>query len=216
MSTLPVQSPAALLEVQMPAVTEQPTAAGTRVTAPGWRARFPASRAVAEVSYRLRRTGPLGLAGLLLIASAAATFAYVYQPQRAAVDTLLQAVAHPVPGATASATAVTDVSRMLTALPVRSHAPEVVAQILKQAESAGVELARGRYEYILARDGLAARYRISLPVRTTYPQLRTFLDKTLIALPGVAVEGLRIERKNVGDDSIEAEIKLSVFVRDES
>jgi len=34
-------------------------------------------------------------------------------------------------------------------------------------------------------------------------------------MPAVAVEGLRVERKSVGDDSVDAELKLSAFVRSE-
>ena len=66
-----------------------------------------------------------------------------------------------------------------------------------------------------ARDGVAARYRMSFPVTASYPKLREFMDRTLLALPAVAVEGLRVERKNVGDDTVDAELKLAVYVRSE-
>jgi len=66
-----------------------------------------------------------------------------------------------------------------------------------------------------ARDGVAARYRMTFPVHASYPQIRSFLDRTLIALPAVAVEGLRLERKSVGDGTVEAEVKLAAYVRGE-
>ncbi|MGB8694692.1 MAG: hypothetical protein WCD08_14395, partial [Steroidobacteraceae bacterium] len=71
------------------------------------------------------------------------------------------------------------------------------------------------YEYVPARDGVAARYRMTFPVHTTYPKLRDFMDRTLVALPAVAVDGVRIERKKVGDEEVDAELKFSAFVRSE-
>jgi hypothetical protein len=104
----------------------------------------------------------------------------------------------------------------LGGLPARDDASEVLARIYQEAQGAGVELPRGQYEYLPARDGVAAHYRMTFPVHAAYPQLRTFMDRTLTALPSVAVEGLRIERKNVGDEAVDAELKLAAFVRDGS
>jgi len=101
----------------------------------------------------------------------------------------------------------------LSALPPRSEAPQIVAKILEEARASGVELPRGQYEYIPARDGVASLYRMTFPVHATYPQLRTFMDRTLLALPAVAVDGMRIERKAVGEDAVDAELKFSAFVR---
>jgi hypothetical protein len=99
-------------------------------------------------------------------------------------------------------------------LPAREDASDVLGRIYQEAQSAGVELPRGEYEYVAARDGVAAHYRMTFPVHAGYPQLRTFMDNTLLALPSVAVEGLRIERKNVTDETVDAELKLAAFVRD--
>jgi hypothetical protein len=171
------------------------------------------SRAVAEVSYRITRVGSAGLTGLVLISIAIATFIMVNLPQRASIESLRAAAAQPA--ATGGAgIAAAQVGKVLTGLPPRSGAPEVLEKILAQAKDAGVELERGKYEFVPSRDGVAAHYRVELPVKTTYPQLRTFMDKTLLALSGVGVEGLRIERKSIGDARIEAEVKLAIYVKD--
>jgi hypothetical protein len=39
------------------------------------------------------------------------------------------------------------------------------------------------------------------------------MDRTLVALPAVAVEGLRVERKAVGEPGVDAELRLSAYVR---
>jgi hypothetical protein len=89
----------------------------------------------------------------------------------------------------------------------------MVSKILEEARATGIDLPRGQYEYVPARDGMAARYRMTFPVHATYPQIRQFMDRALVAMPALAIEGMRIERKNVGDDSVDAELKLSAYVR---
>jgi hypothetical protein len=172
-----------------------------------------ASRAVAEVGYRVTRVGSAGLGGLVLISVAIATFVMVNLPQRASIEALRAAAVQPA-ATGGSGLAAAQVGKVLTGLPPRSGAPEVLEKILAQAKDAGVELDRGKYEFVPSRDGVAAHYRVQLPVTTTYPQLRSFMDKTLLALSGVGVEGLRIERKSIGDERIEADVKLAIYVKD--
>jgi len=172
------------------------------------------SRALAQSAYRLRRVGSAGLAGLALLVAAIVLFVANNLPQSSAVFALKAQVLRLAPVGKATLAAPGG-GTVLAALPQRDDAPTVVGKVFEQAEAAGVELARGQYEYMPARDGVAARYRMTFPVRTTYPKLRDFMDRTLVALPAVAVEGLRVERKNVGDETVDAELKLSAYVRSE-
>jgi len=171
-----------------------------------------AIRTLAETQYRMTRLGGAGLTGLALLIAAGVLFCANNLPQSAAVAALKLQLAHTVPQIQAPAIAASGATT-LAALPTRAAAPAVVAKILEEAEASGVELQRGQYEFIPARDGVAARYRMNFPVKTSYPKLREFMDRTLLALPAVAVEGLRIERKSVGEDAIDGELKLLVFVR---
>ena len=171
-----------------------------------------ANRALVESIYRLRRVGTSGLAGLALVVAAVAVFFANNLPQSSAVAALKAQVLQLTPLGKVAATS-NPAGTVLAALPRRDDAPTVVGKIFAQASSAGVELTRGQYEYLPARDGVAARYRMTFPVHTTYPKLRDFMDRTLAAMPAVAVDGLRIERKKVGDEEVDAELKLSAYVR---
>jgi hypothetical protein len=172
------------------------------------------SRALAQSAYALRRVGSAGLTGLALLVAAIVLFMANNLPQSSAINALKAQVLRLAPLGKAAIVAPGG-GTVLAALPQRDDAPTVVGKVFEQAEAAGVELAKGQYEYVPARDGVAARYRMTFPVRTTYPKLREFMDRTLVALPAVAVEGLRVERKNVGDETVEAELKLSAYVRSE-
>ena len=171
-------------------------------------------RALAESAYRLRRVGATGLSGIALVVAALVLFIANNLPQSTAVAALKAQILHLAPLGQAPMVA-TPGGTVLAALPKRDDAPTVVGKVFAQAAAAGVELSRGQYEYVPSRDGVAARYRMTFPVRTTYPKLRDFMDRTLIALPAVAIEGLRVERKKVGDEEVDAELKLSAYVRSE-
>jgi len=175
------------------------------------RIQFYGNRALGETLYQARRLGGATIAGIAAVVLAVTLFIANNLPQGSAIAALKGQLAQLVP-VTKGAVAPLSASALAT-LPPRSKAPEIVAKILEEARAAGVELPRGQYEYLPARDGVAARYRMTFPVHATYPQLREFMDRTLVALPAVAVEGMRIERKAVGDPAVDAELRLSAFVR---
>jgi len=172
------------------------------------------TRALAEAMYQLRRIGMAATAGLAAVVLAATLFLANNLPQGAAVAALKSQLLR-LAAVGKGATIAPPVGLSLASLPPRSEAPNIVAKILEEANASGVPLPRGQYEFVSARDGIAARYRMTFPLRASYPKIREFMDRTLVALPAVAVEGLRIERKNVGDDTVDAELKLSAYVRSE-
>lgn len=169
------------------------------------------NRMLAEALYQARRLGVATLAGIASVVLAATLFIANNLPQGAAVAALKSQLAQLAPVAKGAAVPLS--GSVLASLPPRGEAPRIVAKILEEARASGVELPRGQYEYVPSRDGVAARYRMTFPVHASYPQLREFMDRTLVALPAVAVEGLRIERKAVGDEGVDAELKLSAYVR---
>jgi hypothetical protein len=170
-----------------------------------------ANHAAGLLAWRLRRIGVPGLAGIAMIIAALALVLAGNLPQRQAVAALRsQLAASPVH---APADDATGAAAPLVTLPRREEVPALLDKLLEEARSTGVELPRGQYEFLPARDAIAARYSMTFPIHSSYPRLREFMDRSLLALPAVAVEGLRIERKDVGSDGVDAELKLSVFVR---
>jgi hypothetical protein len=214
-SPLATQSPERLVEVAAApasdARTAPPAVPGFSGETAFGRVQTFSAHTLAVASYRLRRVGTSGLAGLALLLAAVVLYVANNLPQSAIVQTLTEQVRHLAPLNTP--VAIPGNGTVLAALPPRADAPAVVGRVFEQAAAAGVELSRGEYEFLPAREGVAAHYRMTFPVRTTYPQLRDFMDRTLAALPGVAVEGLRVERKNVGDETVDAELKLDAYVR---
>lgn len=102
---------------------------------------------------------------------------------------------------------------LVAKLPARAQLPAITEQIISQAETAGLALERGTYAVDVVQSGALARARIVFPVHGSYPSVRAFVDGTLSAVPGAAVDGLRLERKEIGASEVDAEVRFTVFLR---
>jgi hypothetical protein len=171
------------------------------------------TRVAPMLVYRMNQVGRSGVAGAALMLFAAVFFFSAVLPQLRQVSALRAEILQAQQHAGADATPHVRLNRFLDNLPKRSALPQIAAQIFSLAAAAGVTLDRGRYELTPMHSGHLARYRMTFPIKGHYPAIRHFVDATLIAVPSAAVEGLRIERKTAGDDSVEVELGFSVFVR---
>jgi hypothetical protein len=82
----------------------------------------------------------------------------------------------------------------------------------RSARAARLELAQGEYRLERRPSGLWA-YRVTLPVRGSYPQLREFLSAVLKDMPVASIEGLRFERKKAAEAQLEAQVRLTLYAR---
>ncbi len=105
------------------------------------------------------------------------------------------------------------VRELVSALPERSALPDITGKIVAQAQAAGIELERGNYDLTVTHSGRLVRARMTFPVHGRYPDIRRFIDSTLATVPGAAVDGLRLERKDIGVAEIDAQIRFAVYVR---
>ena len=105
-----------------------------------------------------------------------------------------------------------ELRRFYSLFPPIERLPDQLEQIYGLARGAKLELLQGEYRLEKPPVGLAF-YRITLPLRGTYPQIRQFVGATLKSMPVASLEGLRFERKKVGDTRLEAQIRLTVYFR---
>jgi len=105
-----------------------------------------------------------------------------------------------------------ELRRFYSLFPPLERLPDQLEQIYALARGAKLELLQGEYRLEKPAVGLAF-YRITLPLRGTYPQIRQFVGATLKSMPIASLEGLRFERKRVGDTRLEAQIRLTVYFR---
>jgi hypothetical protein len=213
-----VSSPAALpvvanvvepTPVRPPAVRARP---GTELLGP---LREAAGQLVPQLQYQIARLGPAGQAGLAAFAAAAALAIAALLPAQRALQNLHVQIAraqHP----TATGTVEETVPRLVATLPTRAEIPTVIGKMYAQAQAAGVSIDKGRYAYAPAKAGSIGRYEVEFPVSAAYPAIRTFINGTLTAVPAASLEKLRLERKAVGEQVVNADIGFVVFVRGEA
>jgi len=105
-----------------------------------------------------------------------------------------------------------ELRRFYGLFPPLDKLPDQLELIYSLARAAKLELLQGEYRLEKPPVGLAF-YRITLPLRGNYPQIRQFLGATLKSMPIASLEALRFERKKVGDARIEAQIRLTIYFR---
>jgi hypothetical protein len=80
------------------------------------------------------------------------------------------------------------------------------------ARESKLELTRGEYRLDKPATGLWS-YRVVLPLRGTYPQIRGFVAAVLKSMPIASIDALRFERKKVGETALDAQIRLTLYFR---
>ena len=77
------------------------------------------------------------------------------------------------------------------------------------ARTSGLDLLQGEYRVEKRAAGLIA-YRITLPVRGSYSQVRSFAGAVLTRMPIASIDGLRFERKKSADAQLDAQFRITV------
>jgi hypothetical protein len=213
-----VEAPAVATPVAAPvlatAAVRRGVAALPAPRSPLARAQALASQLVPQMQYQIARLGPAGQAGLTAVVAALVIAVSTLLPARHALEALSAELAraqHP------SATAIADqvIPHLVASFPARAQIPAVIGQVVIQAKAAGVSLDKGHYLYLPPKSGAIARYELEFPVKAGYPEIRSFINRTLSAVPAVALNKLHVERKAVGDPMVNADIGFVVFVRSE-
>jgi hypothetical protein len=98
-------------------------------------------------------------------------------------------------------------------LPTREQIPALLGVVLVQATDAGIVLEQGRYTFSPATSNRLARYTFEFPVKADYGNIRSFINKSLAAVPALGLDKLHVERKNVGDTLVSADVGFVIYLR---
>ena len=170
-------------------------------------------RAVPQLRYQLMRVGPAGLTGLAVLMSAVVAAIVVIMPAHRSVLALrdeLTKSGHAVPS---EARPVQTARQFSAMLPTRAQIPALLGVVLIQATDSGIVLDQGKYTFSAATSTRLARYAFEFPVKGDYASIRTFIDKSLAAVPALGLDKLNVERKNVGDTLVTADVTFVIYMR---
>jgi len=105
-----------------------------------------------------------------------------------------------------------ELRRFYGLFPPLEKLPDQLERLYGLARAARLELLQGEYRLEKPPFGMAF-YRITLPIRGTYPQIRQFVEATLKNMPIASLDALRFDRKKAGDTQLEAQVRLTIYFR---
>jgi hypothetical protein len=170
----------------------------------------------ARLNSWLRRLGAAGVLGIGVLIACAAFWASALKPaqeelaaQRLALERLrARAPYQPV----AAGGKAEELRRFYNLFPPVAELTAEVERLHRLARRARLELAQGEYRLERRNAGLWS-YRVTLPVRGTYPQVRDFISAVLKDMPIASIEALRFERKKAAETLLDAQVRITLHVR---
>lgn len=170
-------------------------------------------RAMPMVRYQFSRLGmvaTIGIAAFLIAIVAAGVLLLPAQRSVMALNEQLANVSHFMPApAQLDETPV----RFASTLPSRAQIPALLGTVMAQATAAGVKLDKGSYVYSPASGNRLAHYIFEFPLKADYSNVRAFIDKSLTAVPALGLDKLHVERKNVADLQVQADVSFVIYLR---
>jgi len=172
--------------------------------------------------YRLRyRLGLTGLAGMAVAVSGLAIYLFGVLPlERQAqfsANKLLQLRMHP------RTTAVVEPSRrgdgaalaeFYGQFPAMHTLPDMLNTLHTLAHKHEITLAHGDFKFVSAEGEKLLRYEITLPVKCSYPQLRSFIAEAARMLPTMGLSEISLKREAVGDSLVQAKLNFILYLSD--
>lgn len=169
---------------------------------------------------RLRDPRQLGWPGVLgagLLACGAGFHFSVLVPEQERLDNLrasasvearLQADAERAPESTSAG----QLERFHQVFPPAAALPDRLDKVFAVAREHSIGLDQGEYKLTRTAAGRLERVQITLPVRSTYPQVRKFIAALRAEVPALALDHIQFERQKVADATVAATIKLALYM----
>jgi hypothetical protein len=169
-----------------------------------------------QVERLLRSLGVWGIGGLGILAACAAFYFTALAPasqeltdQRTALEQLQARTPNrPV----AMRGHADELRRFYGLFPAAEGLTIEVERLHNLARRVGLDLSQGDYRLEQRSLGLWA-YRVNLPVRGTYVQIREFGSSILKEVPVASIDTLRFERRTSSETQLEAHVSLTIHVR---
>jgi Tfp pilus assembly protein PilO len=183
-------------------------------------------KAAELIVWRLNRAAhslgwPLAVA-IGLLAFDVAFYFSTFEPARAEVEIMqlrtarLQATAGDIQEMAAPPLPEAQLAAFYDQLPGAQAVPETLRRLHRLGRNAGLTLDRGEYRPLRNPSGGLMRYQITLPARGSYAQVRQFLSRALEEMPGLALDGVGFQREHGEARELEAQLRLTLFVRTQS
>ena len=96
----------------------------------------------------------------------------------------------------------------------KKHVEQQLVTVFMLAGRAGLQLDQGEYKLRYDPGSRIFRYEIVLPITGSYQAIRTFAERTLLAIPFAALDELSFTRDTIAGESVEAKLRFTLYLRD--
>ncbi|ADE12056.1 type 4a pilus biogenesis protein PilO [Sideroxydans lithotrophicus] len=100
--------------------------------------------------------------------------------------------------------------------PSERSIPDWVEKISDAAAMNKLVLRQGEYQVIHDKISRLLLYRVTLPVKGSYPNLRGFIDDVLTEVPIASLDNVKFERQKIGDEALVSTVILTLHLEVES
>jgi hypothetical protein len=168
--------------------------------------------------YALRRIGVPGWLGLACGAAASAALLLVVLPamaQRDRLDAEIAASQEKLSNCTTGSVELSPAQRLASFygdFPTAERVPDELERLFKFAEAHRIELDTGEYAFVRAQGGRLDQFRITLPIKGSYPEIRAFAAEALESVPALSLESLALRREKVAEATVDGRVVFLMFV----
>ena len=178
-----------------------------------------ANALIERLRAEVDRLGRSGVVGIALAGFAAAFYFSAVAPAeerraglRAEAERLRERLQMGGTATGAKGTPAEQLAMFYAFFPPPQSSPDWLGKIHAAARAKGLVLRSGEYKLERSPDQRLARYQITLPVAGSYAQIRGFIGQVLADVPAAALEEITLRRENVSNPTLEARIRLTLYL----
>ena len=97
--------------------------------------------------------------------------------------------------------------------PTENVVPNTLEKMIKLAQKKGLNPKQAAYRIIRNNPGELLSYQIALPIKGAYPSIMTYAFELLATTPNLSLDKVSFQRQKIGDNLIEATLKMTLYIK---
>lgn len=171
---------------------------------------------LANLKREMKRIGVPGLAGIVLLVFSVTFYFSAIRTSQHQLDNAKKENAswqtHLKNSEDLPRSVETQLSEFYGAFPTEDKETEILASIYAAAAHHNLALETGEYKRQNDDSHKLIRYQATFPIQGSYVQIRKFMADVLTALPSVSLDDVSFKRDSIGSGSLDARVKLTLFM----
>lgn len=107
----------------------------------------------------------------------------------------------------------TYIARFYGMLPSEQNVPDLLEQIVDAAFENNVALDQGQFKQTPGMDLPITQFEVVLPATGKYGDIRKFVSRVLTEMPWAALDGIEFKRDDAKNPELEAQVRLTLFLK---